>query len=256
MATALVVQNSKTGGPGRWGPWLTEAGLTPQVVQAHTGAPLPSRLEHDALMVLGGGFMPDDAARAPWLPAVRRLVDEALTRGVCYFGICLGGQLLAQHAGGEVRAGHGTPEFGSTRLTLRPEAAGDPLFGDLPPAVSAIENHIDQITRLPADAVWLASSDDCPHQAFRLGPAAWGVQFHPEADADRIQRWATPRLAAHGVDRDALHREALAAEPASAEVWRRVAHRFARLATGAAAPDAAAPGAPAPGTRRTGSTTP
>jgi GMP synthase (glutamine-hydrolysing) len=245
MATALVVQNSRTGGLGRWAGWLAEAGLTPHIVPAHGGAPLPARLAHDALIVLGGGFMPDDEGRAPWLADARRLVDDALTRGVCYFGICLGGQLLAQHAGGEVRAGHGTPEFGSTRLTLRPEASGDPLFGDLPASVTAIENHVDRITRLPAGAVWLAASDDCPHQAFRLGPAAWGVQFHLEADADRILRWSTARLTAHGADRAALHRAASAAEPASAEVWRTVAHRLAHLATGARTPRTSPPGAPA-----------
>lgn len=233
MATALMVQNSKSGGPGRWAPWLAAAGVTPHVVEAHAGAPLPTRLDHDALIVLGGAFMPDDEEHAPWLPSVRRLVSEALERAVPYFGICLGGQLLAQHAGGEVRAGYGTPEFGSVPLTLRPEAAGDPLFGELPREVTAIENHIDQITRLPADAVWLASSDDCPHQAFRLGPTAWGVQFHPESSADRIPHWNAARLTAHGADRDALHHAAKATEPASAQVWHTVAQRFARLATAA-----------------------
>ncbi|GHH85382.1 aminotransferase [Streptomyces sulfonofaciens] len=233
MATALVVQNTKTGGPGRWAPWLAGAGLAPRVVEPHTGAPMPSRLAHDALIVLGGPFMPDDEERAPWLPAVRRLVDEALDRAVPYFGICLGGQLLAQHAGGEVRPSYGAPEFGSVRLTLRQESSEDPLFCGLPPEVTAIENHIDRITRLPADAAWLASSAACPHQAFRLGTAAWGVQFHPEAGADRIPHWNTARLVAHGADRATLHRRALAVEEASAKTWHTVAERFAHLAAGA-----------------------
>ncbi len=232
MATALIVQNFANGGPRRWAPWLSAAGVSPCLVEAHAGAPLPARLEHDALIVLGGALMPDDDERAPWLPAVRRLVDQALERAVPYFGICLGGQLLAQHTGGEVRASHGTPEFGSVALTLRPEAAGDPLFRDLPAQLAAIENHVDQITRLPPGAVWLASSNACPHQAFRLGPAAWGVQFHPESGADRIPHWNTARLTAHGADPDALYRAAQAAEPASAEVWQTVAERFARLVTG------------------------
>lgn len=234
MATALVVQNSNGGGAGRWGPWLTEAGLLPQVVQAHRGEPLPTRLEHDALIVLGGPFMPDDEEQAPWLRPVRGLLDQALERAICYFGICLGGQLLAQHTGGEVRARYGTPEFGSVDLTLRHTTVDDPLFHDLPTEVPAIENHVDQITVLPPGAIWLASSAGCRHQAFRLGPAAWGVQFHPEASADRIPHWNTARLAAHGAsDRDTLHRAAEAAEPASAEVWHTVARRFAHRAAGA-----------------------
>jgi GMP synthase (glutamine-hydrolysing) len=232
MTSALVVQNSAGSGPGRWAPWLAAEEVAPRVVEAYAGEPVPRRLEHEALVVLGGPVMPDDEERAPWLRDVRRLVAEALEREVCYFGICLGGQLLAQHAGGEVRAAYGTPEFGSVGLDLRPEAAHDPLLRGLPARVTAIENHVDQITRLPADAVWLASSEACRHQAFRLGPAAWGVQFHPEADAGRIPDWSDARLAAHGADRAALHRAALADEAASAAVWRTVARRFAARAAG------------------------
>jgi hypothetical protein len=56
--------------------------------------------------------------------------------------------LLAQVAGGAVAANSGTPELGPTTLTLRPEAATDPLFHDLPGTVSAIERHVDAITAL------------------------------------------------------------------------------------------------------------
>ena len=29
----------------------------------------------------------------------------------------------------------------------------------------------------------MAGNDFDPHQSFRIGPCAWGVQFHPEANA-------------------------------------------------------------------------
>jgi GMP synthase (glutamine-hydrolysing) len=34
----------------------------------------------------------------------------------------------------------------------------------------------------PGNATWLASSRLDPHQAYRVGKVAWGVQFHPEFD--------------------------------------------------------------------------
>jgi GMP synthase-like glutamine amidotransferase len=232
-STALVVQNTPTGGPGRWERWLGEGGLALDVVHAYDGQPLPGRLRpaYQALVVLGGGYLPDDDERAPWLPAIRELAAEALESDLPVFGMCLGGQLLAQVAGGSVRGEHGRPEFGSTQLTLRQESAGDPLFTGLPVRPYAMEHHVDAITALPPGAVWLASTDGCPYQAFRVGASAWGVQFHPEADADRIAGWDSGRLARYGADRDDLHRAALRTDASAAEVWREVALRFARRVT-------------------------
>ncbi|WP_069467501.1 type 1 glutamine amidotransferase, partial [Actinacidiphila rubida] len=201
------------------------------------GAALPADLDgHAALIVLGGGYLPDDDVRAPWLAATRALVGEALATGTPVFGICLGGQMLAQVAGGAVKGSHGAPEFGSTALRLRDAAAGDPLFAGLPGTPTAIENHVDRITELPPGAHWLVESEACPYQAFRLDSApAWGVQFHPETTAERIRHWDPERLAPHGVDRDDLHRAATENEPAAAQVWHTVALRFAAHAVGTAA---------------------
>lgn len=231
-ATVLVVQHQPGGGLGRWTEWLSERGVTPQVVHAYEGEPVPDRLEHPALIVLGGAHLPDDDANAPWLPATRALVRQAVAEETPMFGICLGGQMLAQVTGGEVRGNHGTPEFGSTRLSLRPEAAADPVFHGLPAHPPAIENHVDTITALPAEAHWLVSSADCPYQGFRIGPTAWGVQFHPETTAERIRGWNRDRLTRHGApDPEALHAQALRDEPAATETWRTVAHRFADVVT-------------------------
>lgn len=226
-ATVLVVQNGASGGPGRWSGWLAEGGVGMDVVRADAGESLPGRLEHDGLVVLGGGYLPDDDERAPWLPGTRALVDQALEGGVPMFGICLGGQMLAQVAGGAVAGEHGEPEFGSTVLTLRQEAADDPLFRELPKRPRAVENHVDAVVRLPAGARWLASSAGCPYQAFRVGAAAWGVQFHPEVAPESLARWSVARLEPHGMDREELHRAALRDDPAAAPVWHEVALRFA-----------------------------
>jgi GMP synthase-like glutamine amidotransferase len=224
MRDVLLVQNSRSGGPGRWGGWLEEAGLRLDVVHAYDGEPVPDRLRHDAMIMLGGGYLPGDDDRAPWLAPTRKLVAEALAAEVPLFGICLGGQMIAEVAGGEVTADAGAPENGSLPVTIRPEAADDPLFHDLPGVVPAIEHHVDAITALPPGAVWLAETARCPYQAFRVGGRAWGVQFHPEVPPARIREWR-----ADGFDPDEVYARAVADEPVSAPIWREVAHRFAGL---------------------------
>jgi GMP synthase (glutamine-hydrolysing) len=201
-------------------------------VHGHDGQTVPERPDHAAVVVLGGGFMPDDDARAPWLRPTRALVAAALRREVPVFGICLGGQLLAQVAGGTVTADAGRPEIGSTPLSLRRAAAGDPLFHGLPTAVTAIERHVDAVTALPPGAAWLAESERCPYQAFRVGPAAWGVQFHPEVAAERLRRWDPDAIRARGFDPERVRRQAAADERASAAVWRTVTRRFAAVVRG------------------------
>ena len=60
---------------------------------------------------------------------------------------------------------------------------------------------------LPPGARLLASSRGDPHQAFAVGDHAWGVQFHPEFDADVVRAYLEARrdaVRAEGLDPDAL----------------------------------------------------
>jgi GMP synthase (glutamine-hydrolysing) len=56
---------------------------------------------------------------------------------------------------------------------------------------------------VPAGAVELARSAVCT-QAFRLGDACWGVQFHPEVTATQLEGW-TADADDPPPDPDALH---------------------------------------------------
>jgi hypothetical protein len=99
---------------------------------------------------------------------------------------------------------------------------------------SVVQWHWEEISRLPESAVWLADGDAYPHQAFRVGPAAWGVQGHPEVTADIASAWAredSPLLVAAGRDPASLVAEVRDAEPALTKTWQPVATRFAGLVT-------------------------
>ena len=50
--------------------------------------------------------------------------------------------------------------------------------------------HDDTFT-LPQGAAHLARNDTAGNQAFRIGRAAYGIQFHFEADRSQVSRWNT-----------------------------------------------------------------
>ena len=178
-------------------------------------------------MLLGGGLMPDADDEAPWLPIERALTREALDREVPTLGICLGGQVIAHVAGGEVRAEYGTPESGAVRITTTPEGREDAVLGVLGEGAHMIENHVDQITKLPPGAVHLAASADVPNQAFRVGTAAWALQFHPEVGAERVATWDESALAGKGFDKVALAEAAMAVNDENTAASRELVRAFA-----------------------------
>jgi microsomal dipeptidase-like Zn-dependent dipeptidase/GMP synthase-like glutamine amidotransferase len=187
----LAVVNVETSAPRRLGAWLAEGGCAVDIVLGTDG--LPADLGgYSGLVLLGGGFMPDDDERAPWLAQERALAREAIDRDLPTLGICLGGQVLAHVAGGEVRADFGPKERGSTLISLTAAGREDPLLAGFGAAAPMIENHQDMIAALPADAVLLGSSAAVANQAFRLGTRVYGVQFHPEVSAEDLLRWTEP----------------------------------------------------------------
>ncbi|MEV4265572.1 type 1 glutamine amidotransferase [Kribbella sp. NPDC049584] len=224
MTSVLIIENDPDSGPGKLLDWLDDRGITAVVVRAWDGEPVPSSMgDHAALIMLGGGLLPDEDDRAPWLPAERELLRAAHGQ-VPVLGICLGGQLVAHTFGGQVQGKYGLPEKGVTALSVLP--ADDVLLDGLPSTVRAVESHQDQITRLPQDAVLLMSSERCPNQMLRVGERTWGVQFHPEVAADRVRRWNPERLRSMGFDPDALVADAEKYAAELDKTWSTVIGRF------------------------------
>lgn len=197
---ALIVVNDPESGPRAIPSFLDAAGVD-AVVRDATVAPLPESLDgFAALVMLGGGIMPNQDADAPWLPAERTLAAQAIERDIPTLGICLGAQILAHTAGGYVHPDGPHPERGLTEITLLETAAGDPLLAPLGSTAYFMENHRDFVETLPDRATLLAQSDRCAVQAFRFGSSVWGVQFHPEVPPERALQLDPARLDADGFD--------------------------------------------------------
>jgi len=240
VGTALVIENDPTDDARRLGEWLTEAGLRLEVRRPHAGEALPEALDgFAALVVLGGDqhAYPDDQGNpgAPWFPATEGLLRKGVRHRVPTLGVCLGAQLLATAHNGTVERSASGPEIGPVLVARRDAADNDTLFRYVPLLPDVLQWHVDEIIELPLDAVLLAASTRFPHQAFRLGTRAWGVQFHIECDLDMIASWATSESAVLAdlgyAPQDVI--DACAAVLADIEeVWQPFAARFAALALG------------------------
>jgi len=111
-----------------------------------------------------------------------RLLDIVVGADFPFLGACYGVGALGSHQGGVVDRRYPEP-VGTVRVTLTATGRSDPVLGDLPGEFEAFTGHKEAIGELPGHAVLLASSADCPVQAFRVGANVYATQFHPELDA-------------------------------------------------------------------------
>lgn len=186
----LVVQNYDNTGLGQVGAALAEAGAKLDLRRPYQGDPLPRDANgHDAMVVLGGGqnALADDDY--PYFPALLELTRDFAGKDRSVLGICLGGQLVARAFGADNHIG-GAVEFGWCGVSLTGEAKHDPVLGALPEKFPIFQWHDDTFD-LPEKAVRLAGNDVAANQAFRIGRAVYGFQFHFEADRPLVRDWST-----------------------------------------------------------------
>jgi GMP synthase-like glutamine amidotransferase len=189
------------------GSFSTTARELAHTVDEHSfslGSPPSPADTYDAVMIFGGTDNVDERAAKPWMDHELEELGSLIAGRTPVLGICLGGQLIAEAAGGSVfPLGH--EGVGWQEVELTPEAPKDPLVGALPGRFRAYLWHEYQFS-LPSKAVPLARSDDCL-QAFRLGDRVWALQFHPEVTAEIADTWIEEYGEEAGIDRRRSHRE-------------------------------------------------
>ena len=178
---------------------------------------LPARRadEYDAVISLGGVAMPDEDDRHPWISHELALMRRSMDVGVPVLGICLGSQLLARAAGGEVRPSDAS-EVGWYTIDLLPEAAEDPVLSGLPTGFRVFHWH-HYAWELPQGGRLLARTP-AANQAFRVAEHAWGLQFHIEVDEPLVRSWVLS-----GPGQEDMARHGFATEPVLEETSEREA---------------------------------
>lgn len=189
------IQHVPYEGLGGIASWLAAREAVVERTAAYEAARFPAPDAFDILIVLGGPMGAFDDAKHPWLGYERAAIRAAVETDKLVLGICLGAQLIAAGLGASVRRSR-APEIGWFPVEPTTEAAATPFadaFGD---PFDAFHWHYDTFD-LPADAVRLAYSEACPHQAFSIGDRVLALQFHPEMtleEARAIQEHDAPML--------------------------------------------------------------
>jgi GMP synthase-like glutamine amidotransferase len=187
-----VLQHVAHEGPGTIARVLADRGVDVSVTRLDLSEPLPDLTGLGGLVVMGGPMGVHDVDDHPWLAPERALIRDASENGMPVLGVCLGSQQLAVALGAEVTTGP-VEEVGPGQVELTADGRRDPVLGPeyhglSGTAVPCVHWHRDTFT-LPHGAVHLAATRAFPHQAFRFGDRAYGLQFHAEVDEQLARAW-------------------------------------------------------------------
>jgi GMP synthase-like glutamine amidotransferase len=188
-----IVENTAITHHGQVGVALHEAGALVQVFRPWQDQHLPQAADFDALVSFGGEQTALDDRLHPYLPRPAQAMRDFTAADKAVLGICLGAQVLARAFGARNLIGT-HPEFGWQEVRLTAAGAADPVLSAVPAAFPIFQWHSDSFT-LPPGAAHLAENDAAAMQAFRIGRATWGMQFHFEMSrpvvADLSRHFAT-----------------------------------------------------------------
>ena len=181
----LIVVHQIHSNPGHVGQWFRRNGHRLDIRRHYDGEPLPDTLrDHCGAVIFGGPQSANDR-----FAHIRREVEwvgVALKEEKPFLGICLGAQMLAHHLGAKVdHCRHGSVEIG-----YHPVAATSHghAIGGMPERV--FQWHREGFDVPHGCRVLATGSAAYPNQAIGYGPAAVGVQFHPEITYAQVNRWS------------------------------------------------------------------
>ncbi len=149
------------------------------------GAAEPDVSAAAGLIFLGGPMSANDDL--PYLRRELEIIRRAVEEDRPVLGICLGAQLVARAAGARVYR-NPRKEIGWFDVRLTEAGLADPLFAGVSASETVFHWHGETFD-LPRGAAWLAYSEHCRHQAFRIGRAVYGLQYHLEVTPAMIEQW-------------------------------------------------------------------
>ena len=196
MSRLLVLQHLERERPGLFVNLAEERGFSVCTFRLDLGDSLPEIRNRDLLLVLGGpmGIRDIGNENHPWLKEEIALIKKALNESVGVIGVCLGSQLLAYAAGGdievlrEVVSHQPLAEIGWENVFPQAFEKSCKLKTLISSPFPVLHWHADRII-LPNTAKLIASSRRCKEQLFSISSLAYGIQFHVEIDDEMVNTW-------------------------------------------------------------------
>jgi GMP synthase-like glutamine amidotransferase len=178
MKTLHILQHTAKDGPGLISEWADSRGWEIRLIRVYQNEKLPEAETRPNLLILGGYMNIYQHRDHPWLITEKQMLSKYIEVGSLMFGICLGGQLLADTLGAKITQ-NPVKEIGWFPVNFTSEAKS--YFPDLPENLTVLHWHEDTFS-LPKDAVRLATSKACSEQGFFWKNQVLGLQFHPEVN--------------------------------------------------------------------------
>jgi len=190
----LVLQHLEIEGPGLFEQFAKERDLKIEIIRLDKKNALPQTTKGDLILIMGGpmGVKDIGSDRYPWLKLERDFIKKELENKRPIIGICLGAQLIASAAGGDVEIlKYGCPpkelpEIGWSQIFI--DKSNSDFKAMFQEPFYVLHWHGDRIL-LPNKAILIASSARCKEQFFRIGDYAYGLQFHIETTGAMINKW-------------------------------------------------------------------
>ena len=222
IKTCLAVRHVAFEDLGLLGPLVTARGYG---VRYHDAGIQPfdaeTLLAPDLLIVLGGPIGVYERDTYPFLTEEIAAIAARLEAGKPMLGICLGAQLMAAALGAKVAPGP-TKEIGWAPLTLTADGQKSVLA---PLGATPVLHWHGDNCELPAGCTRLASTPDCPVQAFARTSSQLGLQFHLETEPARFESWLvghTVELGNARIDPRELRKQAHTLGPVTRDVGQKV----------------------------------
>jgi GMP synthase (glutamine-hydrolysing) len=185
--SVLIIKHVDMEGPGLIEDYLKQEKIPYQILNLNTGVRFPKLDGFTHIVILGGPMNVYEEDRYPFLKNEDLFIKEAIQRGKSVLGICLGAQLIAKALGAKVFKAP-LKEIGWYDVSLTEDGSKDSLFSHLPKTLSVFQWHEDTF-EMPNAGKLIATSTSVPHQAFKYGENAYGLQFHLEVTEKMIREW-------------------------------------------------------------------